>query len=194
MFLLMFQILKYGIGINFTMKIVVRFGCNHTHMFWKCCKCKCELLNSWTVYSKVKEYTTTMKKDLPLKLVPSENCICVPGQNLPVWSVLRWWPECSEASGLGEPHGVNEGSPTLAATGTSYPKNTENTAIPYYFLTRYLSILYEWIAGLWKDKVNQGMRMKGNSKRPEQMITGHVRYQKLFFLEIMAHAVRRRKK
>lgn len=61
------------------------------------------------------------KHNSPQRWVPSGSCRCGLDRSRPVWSVLRWWPGYSGASGHGEPRGASEGSPDPGAADTSYP-------------------------------------------------------------------------
>lgn len=67
------------------------------------------------------EFMNMNKHNSPQRWVPSGSCRCGPGRSRPVWSVLRWWPGYSGASGHGEPHGASAGSPDPGAADTSYP-------------------------------------------------------------------------
>lgn len=77
------------------------------------------------------EFTNMNKHNSPQRWAPSGNCRCGLGQNRPVWSVLRWWPGCSVASGHGEPRGASAGSPAPGAAGTSYPVRTKTERVDF---------------------------------------------------------------
>lgn len=72
------------------------------------------------------EFRNMNKHNSPQRWAPSGSCRCGLDQSRPVWSVLRWWPGYSGASGHGEPHGASAGSPAPGAAGTSYPVRHEN--------------------------------------------------------------------
>ncbi len=67
------------------------------------------------------EFRNMNKHNSPQRWAPSGSCRCGRDRSRPVWSVRRWWPGCSGASGHGEPRGASAGSPAPGAAGTSYP-------------------------------------------------------------------------
>lgn len=76
--------------------------------------------------SVVRNYWMMNKHNSPQRWAPSGSCRCGLDRSRPVWSVLRWWPGYSGASGHGEPRGVSAGSPDPGAAGTSYPVREHN--------------------------------------------------------------------